>query len=80
MVHTVSGGVEDGGIKLTAADADGHKISVYSADEPQPAQKDPMPGIERALGKTGGTPFLMAGLTAEAGGGRPWLPARLCVE
>ena len=73
--YTVSGGVEDGGIKLTAADADGHKISVYSADEPQPAQKDPMPGIERALGKTGGTPFLMAGLTAEAGeGGLGFLP------
>ncbi|MCI6084124.1 U32 family peptidase, partial [bacterium] len=73
--YTVSGGVEDGGIKLTAADADGRKISVYSADEPQPAQKDPMPGIERALGKTGGTPFLMAGLTAEAGeGGLGFLP------
>ena len=73
--YTVSGGVEDGGIKLTAADADGHKISVYSADEPQPAQKDPMPGIERALSKTGGTPFLMAGLTAEAGeGGLGFLP------
>ena len=49
--YEVSGGVEDGGIKLTAWDDDGHKAVVYSADEPQPAQKDPLPGIERALGK-----------------------------
>ncbi len=78
--YTVSGGVEDGGIKLTAADADGHKVSVYSADEPQPAQKDPLPGIERALGKTGGTPFVMAGLTAEAGGGLGFLPGSVWNE
>ena len=79
--YTVSGGVEDGGIKLTAADADGHKVSVYSADEPQPAQKDPLPGVERALGKTGGTPFVMAGLTAEAGeGGLGFLPGSVWNE
>ena len=79
--YTVSGGVEDGGIKLTAADADGHKVSVYSADEPQPAQKDPLPGVERALGKTGGTPFVMTGLTAEAGeGGLGFLPGSVWNE
>ena len=50
----VSGGVEDGGIKLTAFDDNGSRVNVYSADEPQPAQKDPAPGIERALGQTGG--------------------------
>ena len=79
--YTVSGGVEDGGIKLTATDADGHKVSVYSTDEPQPAQKDPLPGVERALGKTGGTPFVMAGLTAEAGeGGLGFLPGSVWNE
>ena len=73
--YELSGGVEDGGVKLTARDDDGHRVNVYSADEPQPAQKDPLPGIERALGKTGGTPFVMDGLAAEAGeGGFGFLP------
>ena len=67
--YTVSGGVEDGGIKLTAADDAGNRVNVYSADEPQPAQKDPLPGIERALNKTGGTPFAAAGITVDAGEG-----------
>ena len=31
--YTVSGGVEDGGIKLTAADDAGNRVNVYSADE-----------------------------------------------
>ncbi len=73
--YTVSGGVEDGGIKLTAADDAGNKVNVYSMDEPQPAQKDPLPGIERALNKTGGTPFAVAGITVDAGeGGLGFLP------
>ena len=73
--YELSGGVEDGGVKLTARDDDGHRVSVYSADEPQPAQKDPLPGVERALGKTGGTPFVMDGLAAEPGeGGFGFLP------
>ena len=73
--YELSGGVEDGGVKLTVRDDDGHRVSVYSADEPQPAQKDPLPGIERALGKTGGTPFVMDGLAAEPGeGGFGFLP------
>ena len=67
--YELSGGVEDGGVKLTARDDDGHRVSVYSADEPQPAQKDPLPGIERALNKTGGTPFAAAGITVDAGEG-----------
>lgn len=78
--YELSGGVEDGGVKLTARDDDGHRVSVYSADEPQPAQKDPLPGIERALGKTGGTPFVMDGLAARAGGGGLRLPARCRLE
>ena len=48
---------EEEGVKLTAADADGRKAIVYSQQQPQPAQKDQVPAIERALGKTGGTPF-----------------------
>ena len=67
----VSGGVEDGGIKLTAFDDNGSRVNVYSADEPQPAQKDPAPGIERALGKTGGTPFTCAGVEFTCGEGGP---------
>ena len=63
--YELSGGVEDGGVKLTVRDDDGHRVSVYSADEPQPAQKDPLPGIERALGKTGGTPFAVTDFTAD---------------
>ena len=63
--YTLEGGVEDGGIKLTAADEDGNRVILYSADEPQPAQKDPLPGIERALAKTGGTPFVMAELAVK---------------
>ena len=63
--YELSGGVEDGGVKLTARDDDGHRVSVYSADEPQPAQKDPLPGIERALGKTGGTPFYIENMRIE---------------
>lgn len=77
--YELSGGVEDGGVKLTARDDDGHRVSVYSADEPQSAQKDPLPGIERALGKTGGTPFAMDGLAAEPGRGLR-LPARRRLE
>ena len=63
--YTLEGGVEDGGIKLTATDEDGNRVILYSADEPQPAQKDPLPGIERALAKTGGTPFVMAELAVK---------------
>lgn len=48
---------EEEGVKLTVTDRDGHKAVVYSQEAPQPAQKDQTPAIERALGKTGGTPF-----------------------
>lgn len=46
------------GVKLSVTDADGHKAVVYGSQVPQPAQKDQAPAIERALAKTGGTPFV----------------------
>lgn len=49
---------EEEGVKLAVADHEGRKAVVYSEEIPQPAQKDQTPAIERALGKTGGTPFL----------------------
>lgn len=49
---------EEEGVKLTASDEDGNRAAVYGSQPPQPAQKDQAPAIERALGKTGGTPFL----------------------
>lgn len=49
---------EEEGVKLAVTDHEGHKAVVYSEEIPQPAQKDQKPAIERALGKTGGTPFL----------------------
>ena len=49
---------EEEGVKLTACDEDGNRAAVYGSQPPQPAQKDQAPAIERALGKTGGTPFL----------------------
>ena len=48
---------EEEGVKLAAADPDGHTAIVYGSQAPQPAQKDQAPAIQRALGKTGGTPF-----------------------
>lgn len=50
------------GVKLTVKDEAGSSAIVYGAEPPQPAEKDPLPGIEKALGKTGGTPFYTAGL------------------
>ena len=49
---------EEEGVKLAVTDHEGHKAVVYSEEIPQPAQKDQTAAIERALGKTGGTPFL----------------------
>ena len=51
------------GVKLAVSDHDGHKAVVYSEEAPQPAQKDQTPAIERALGKTGGTPFVCEKVT-----------------
>ena len=53
------------GLELTADDGQGHTASAVSRSQPQPAKTDQRPGIERALGKTGGTPFVFGGLTVE---------------
>ena len=57
---TLSLTLEDEGAKLTAADRDGNRCTVYGEQPPQPAQNPPealAAGYERALQKTGGTPF-----------------------
>lgn len=56
---------EDEGIKLAARDGQGNTAVVYGAQAPQPAEKDQRPAVERALAKTGGTPFALAGLQVE---------------
>lgn len=53
---------EPEGVKLVAADNDGNRAVVYGSQIPQPAQKDQTPAIQRALAKTGGTPFLCQGV------------------
>lgn len=62
------------GVTLTAADREGHAVAVHGDTAPQPAQKDPLPGIAAALAKTGGTPFYAAG-PAAVSGVPGWLPA-----
>jgi len=54
---------EEDGVKLAASDRDGHRALAYSESAPQPAQKEQRPAIERALQKTGGTPFTAASVT-----------------
>ena len=61
------------GCKLTAADQDGNAAHIQSSVPFQEAQRDPVPGIEKALSKTGGTPFYMDSLTVEGTPG--YLPA-----
>ncbi len=48
---------EDGGHKLTVADADGNRALAYGDTERQPARTDPTESLRRSLAKTGGTPF-----------------------
>lgn len=64
------------GVTLTARDDDGHTVCASRPGAPEPAQKDPMPGIEKALSRTGGTPFFVRGLTLAEGSEAPgYLPA-----
>ena len=53
---------EEEGVKLTLRDEEGNTTIGYSMEAPQPAEKDQKPAIERALGKMGGTPFLLKSL------------------
>ena len=63
--------IEEGGEKLTVADAEGNKAFAYGDFEPQPARTDPAENLKRSLAKTGGTPFEAAEITVEMEGG-PW--------
>lgn len=56
---------EDEGCKLTAADGEGNTAIAYTQNAPQKAEKDQRSAIERALGKTGGTPFYLESLVIE---------------
>ncbi len=56
---------EEEGCKLTAADGEGNTAIAYTRNAPQKAEKDQRSAIERALGKTGGTPFYLESLTIE---------------
>lgn len=47
------------GVKLTASDANGNAAFAYSETPLQPASQDQASAIERALQKSGGTPFYL---------------------
>ena len=64
---------EEEGCKLTVSDEQGNRAHAYSVSVPQPAERDQRPGIEKALAKTGGTPFYLDKLTIEGTPG--YLPA-----
>ena len=51
------------GVVLTAADEDDHAVTAAREAAPQPAARDQSEGIRKALGKTGGTPFVCASVT-----------------
>lgn len=72
--------IEQGGAKLTAADADGHRAIVYGDFEPQPARTDQTEGLRRSLAKTGGTPFLAENIDVEMSGGAWFIPASAANE
>ena len=63
--------IEEGGEKLTVADADGNKAFAYGDFEPQPARADPTESLKRSLAKTGGTPFAAENIEVEMDEG-PW--------
>ncbi len=64
----------ENGVALSAADRDGHTVTVRGDTAPQPAERDPLPGMRAALAKTGGTPFYAAEVRV-AGGAPGFVPA-----
>ena len=56
---------EEEGCKLTAADGEGNTAIAYTRNAPRKAEKYQRSAIERALGKTGGTPFYLESLVIE---------------
>ena len=66
--------IEEGGEKLTVADADGNKAFAYGEAEPAPARTDPTESLRRSLSKTGGTPFEAGEIAVEMEGGPWYLP------
>ncbi len=60
---------------LTAADRDGHSVSVPVADAFRPAAHSQREAIEKALRRTGGTPFVAADLTVDPALDALFLPA-----
>lgn len=66
--------LEEGGQKLTVADADGNRAFAYGDTEMQPARTDPTESLRRSLAKTGGTPFAPEEILVEMEDGPWYLP------
>ena len=74
--------VRGDGASLTAADREGHTVTVAApAGEPLPAARtDPAPALEKSLRKTGGTPFAAENCTVAQQGGPWFLPGSAANE
>lgn len=67
-----------GPVRITARDAAGRTAAAQTAEPPQPPNSDPLPAIQRALEKTGGTPFFAE--TVEVSGPPGYLPGSVWNE
>ena len=65
--------VQPGKAELAVSDEDGHEVAVKLDALTEPAANDPRSAYERALSKTGGTPFCVKHIEVEANG--LYLPA-----
>ena len=73
--------VDETGASLTAADREGHSARAESRGEPlSPARSDPAAALEKALRKTGGTPFTAGQCTVTQQGGPWFLPGSAAGE